>query len=362
MTDDINIYILSLFHPKNKRRSSSVYQILRGKKTASTLSFCLFHHLWSGFQLFPYLSLAAYEQRLTELKARGYLVVDKEDSNYLLLSTSGEACLLEQPFWQRFTQEVDHFSYGLAGPLFLERLLFLSQVISELSYQSKQYEPITSDEEQLFWVKQWLAKTKVSKERLISSFYKEWQGLLESLEKNQRERLVSLLTGHQKIGTTYYQLQQMYQWSEFQRIAYKIYDCQQVIQLIKTRDDFPLFASVLASIPKQTISKSAQLTYNYMEQGLDSLSIQRLRQIKPSTVQDHLIEAAVLLDDFSFEACLNKQVFLQLEAYEKTQSQVIDWQFKQVQAFDESISFLEVRLYQILKVKQHDREFFRSTK
>lgn len=361
MTDDINIYILSLFHPKNKQRSSSVYQILRGKKTASTLSFCLFHHLWSGFQLFPYLSVEAYEQRLAELKAKGYLVADEADGKYLLLSQAGQACLLEHPFWVAFSKEVDHFSYGVAGPLFLERLLFLSQVISELSYQSKQYEPITSEEEQLFWVKQWLAKTKVSKEGLISNFYTEWQKLLEQLADSQRQRLVSLLTGHHKIGTTYYQLQQMYHWSEFQRIAYKIYDCQQIIHLIKTSEDFPLFASVLASIPKQTISKSAQLTYNYVEQGLDSVSIQRLRQIKPSTVQDHLIEAAVLLDDFSFDACLDKQVVLQLETYEKKQPQIIEWQFKQVQGFDESISFLEVRLYQILKVKQYDRENFRPT-
>lgn len=105
-----------------------------------------------------------------------------------------------------------------------------------------------------------------------------------------------------------------------------------------------LLAPLIKTSP---LSHSAQVTYELyrQQQSLDQIS--RHRQLKPSTIREHLLEVAIFLPaEFPFWQLIPAATLDQLK--QQYRGDVDHWQFKP-QAKNEEQSFFYFRLFQIMR-------------
>lgn len=127
--------------------------------------------------------------------------------------------------------------------------------------------------------------------------------------------------------------------------------CQLAKMVSHTKIDS--FRSLLTGLSRSLISTSAQQTLHSFMAGKSLEVISHQRQLKLSTVREHLLEAAIMLppEQFDFQRILPAQLVTQMQA-RLAKTPLDQWQFTQVA--DLSVEFWQFRLLEILRSKQTD--------
>ncbi|MTD38950.1 hypothetical protein GIX45_09935 [Erwinia sp. CPCC 100877] len=333
-------YILSLFRHGYKARISTLYHLLKGKRTTSVLLYGFLYNNLVFFQLCPTLSQKQFEAWIEELCLAHLLERDADEQAFI--TEKGQKLLHEKvdPYpW------LNNYQFGKTDEGCWRLLQFSVQVVSHLSYADKEYIPLELSPFYQQLLKQ--AIRSFSKKELIAACRNEWATIFSLLPSEEADFLAQQFSGYQFIGKTSYQLQHN-QADEYHAFLSRKAILHHLLYLITENDEISVLKRIIAPLIKQNENQSMNETKRYLNQHYSVAQIAQQRNIKKSTVQDHLIELA-LTTDFPFHQFISTETNRLLNQLAPPYQ---DWQYRRLKESAPALDYFEFRLYQISKIKE----------
>lgn len=286
-----------------ERTISSPYHLLKGKRSGQTIQDVGIFRLHPYFGILPKLSRKIYDDEIQKLAERQYILVEE---NRFRLAPKGMEILQQYeplPFngWQ----------YRGNEHLFFSRLSLIVQSLSHAREKVMSFSPIQKDEEIQHWVRQFLIKNDYKSGLLVHNLYDE---MLQSLERTRiheqaKEIVVKRLTGFNMSGFTWEQLGMEYGLPELDvQLLYVACLHQWLNEIFARPQQYPylyqITENVRVGIP---LTDSAYHTAVLFKKGYSIEQICRIRSLKQSTIEDHLVELAINDPLFPVEQFIKKE-------------------------------------------------------
>lgn len=328
----MNTFILALFQRNHKLKSTTLYQLLIGRRTTSVLSYAYFHDLLPFFGSFPKLKEQELAKSLTQLAHDKKIERVLGQSNHwrLIAGTT-----IEVP---DFIEAIDYYHYGKKEEEVWRSIQFLVQVTSYLG-KSKQYLPIENSPYYLAKMRQFV---KQHKKELHQRVFEELTALFATLTDENADFLAQSFIGFQQNGATLFQLLptafQEYPWNQLYVSAMR----HRFYLELEKHPDF-LLHQFVRPILQANFNQSAQLSQEMFLNGDSMTEICQKRRIRPGTLHDHLLEWAFVDSSFPFERLLTTEALAQFQLLPPD-----SWNYPYKELLGTStFSFFELRLYQI---------------
>jgi uncharacterized protein YpbB len=198
---------------------------------------------------------------------------------------------------------INGWKYHQLSSLFWERLTLIVQVTSNLVNQEHKYVPIQKNKQVHHWLKSVLKVNIENRIELANRLYGELINGLETDPLMDPAILVFRLTGYKRIGLTPVQIAKKLNMDV---IDYHFEFLNIVHYLIKTIEmdnrQFPLLSSLLNDLDQNnSLTLSTRKTWDLLTKGFSIEEIVNIRQLKLSTIEDHLVEIALNKTDFLIE-------------------------------------------------------------
>ncbi|MEH7096867.1 helix-turn-helix domain-containing protein [Neobacillus vireti] len=332
--ETVILYCLRQLH--NERTIYSIYHLLNGKKSSQTIQDAHLFSLKEFFGVYETLTREDFEQ-ITEDLFRKNLIDGCGEYRYQLTVSGLDH--LENTSMDHYLNGWNFHSYTT---LFWERLSFLIQVTSNLVYEEAKYIPIQKNKDVHNWLKSTLTEIKVPRNELGSILYSEILNCLNGAKNLDPAILVFRLTGFQQIGLTALQAAR--------KVKMLIHDYQlefintlhYLIQNIKDSSSFKILTFLLNGLEKDDeLTISARKTWSFLMQGNPPGKIADLRNLKLSTIEDHLVEFALHLPNFSIDPYVEKE--LQTKILEISRC-IGTRQLKRIKDELKAVTYLQIRL------------------
>lgn len=339
--------ILYCFKSGETMRYTTLYHLLKGKKTSSILVFGKFYGLLDFFNLFPKLSQQDFTRIIYQLVDKGYLTV--VDDNKVQISKEGEA----EVQWESFRLvNLKQRKYDRVDQLFFQRLSFATQIVSNKVHEFTQYEPIDNDAFHQMRMKVWLDHHKEADLPII--FFEEWKQVITSLNKTEQSILVEQLSGFNEVGLTINQISNLLDYSPIAGyLIYKTALHKVLDDLNQNKEAFPIFFSLFGSILEELPPGSIDVTRRLFFNGASPQEIANQRRLKLSTISDHLIELFITSSITELRNVIPKDILLNISAYKQTvNSDFKNWKYSDVVRSVKGLEFYVFRWCQFYFVEQ----------
>jgi len=320
-------------------RYSTLYHLLKGKKTTSVLSFGRLYHLLDFFHLLDRLEKRTYEEVIQQLINKHYLI--RLDNEFMCLTAEGDKYIKHDLIDSLFIKEYDYFKIDDS---FWLRLLFTSQVISYQSHSVKDYIPIDNDPIHQFKLKEWLNKHYSGK--LSKDFFEEWQHLLTILTKEEQDVIVSRLVGYNVFSMTIDQLSKEKNQTKLMIALTHKSALHKILNHLAKESSDPLMQSLKESVEKEREQDTVDLTNYLFEQGHSIEKIAQMRRLKESTIVDHFIEINIKKECDKFLHWVRDTSLINLTHYFKENPDYKTWKYTNIKNIYPEITFYEFRFFQ----------------
>lgn len=324
---------------KGERTISGIYHLLTGKRSSQTMQDARGYEIEEFFGIYKSLerkSLHFFVNRLEQAN-----LIDIKDSQFPEITESGRIVLeTKSDFTCRFNGLKNHKNVAE----FEKRFLLLVQTFTNMQSNHKIFLPVVEDPVTQEWVKQLYIRKQKAIPNMVSSLYKEISILLPHCQPIERELFSYRLTGNGLIGHTYDQLaikKGLYKIDTYlyiQHVFYLFFDSMR-----RDPDQFPVLSICGEDLEtSELITQSAKRTFYYIEKGWTIDNVMTKRRLKKSTIQDHIVEAALVIPDFSIERFLMTDEKNEIiAAADSLQTQ----RLKQIyQALNGKYSYFQIRL------------------
>lgn len=282
-----------------KRKPAFLYAVVTGKRTGQAVQDS---HLFGVTRLFgcaPMLKSETFDARLASMMERDILSITEDGVEIRVKA--------DIPFVARFPY-LDGFAFQNRTDLFFERLLLAVQVFSNFKHERKHYLPIVRDDVTQLAVKFWLAdmmKSK-SKEMARRDFYKE----LEKWFLDGEPRFyVPRFSGGDYIGKTGLQVANELDLAPWEYYFEWLNGLHQLFAKLDT--EFPILNGLMPD-SQLGLTASAQKTWQLWQQNVPMEKMMDLRRLKLSTIQDHIVEIAATIPNFSVDAWINEAAVISI--------------------------------------------------
>ncbi|WP_304682143.1 helix-turn-helix domain-containing protein, partial [uncultured Ligilactobacillus sp.] len=269
----------------------------------------------------------------------------------MCLTVKGRSRVEELKGKHQFLREPAFFNgFDLKG--WEKQFYLLVQVASELSYQNNKYFAIINDfkTQQLF--KNWFRR--YGKATLLREITTSLTDFLAHEPKLNAQLFCEQLTGHGRLGQTKAQLAERYQIQVAEiEVGWRDLCARYAKYLLE--HNFELAKLVMHYKRLTNLPASTEKTYTLFLEGKSIEEIANLRRIQKSTVQEHLLNVAILTDDFPKERLLSPKLKKQIVDF-FADCTVLNWKFQQLHESYPEISFFEYRLCQIERIIAGERK------
>lgn len=347
--------VLNLFDRSQAKKGARIYSILTGKRTASTLYQTLDYQMEPVFNLNPGLKRDEYEKLLRNYCQAGLL--SKEADDLYRLSKSGHD-FLEDYFSRHYqSKSLDFLRFSVQFTKeWWWKLQLLTQVFSEQIHGNPSYRPVIPNLPIQESVKTLLSYYKKQLGLTGQDFKEEWEVFLGSLDESEANLLANLLTGHGQIGFSISQLAKEEGVSQGE-MTLRIFDSLHTYLpfLEKKPEESPIFYAAFLQSHLQHylgLSPSVYESYQALKKGLTLDQVAKKRHIKEATVQEHLLEMAMILKDFPFQDYVDLHYYGKLQELFKSEG---DISYKDFNQRFPDIPFKDYRLVQIERIKHIDK-------
>ncbi|MEC2915576.1 helix-turn-helix domain-containing protein [Bacillus cereus] len=326
-----------------ERTVSSIYYLLKGKRSSQTLQDGNMFRISFLFGIYKSLNRNDYEGEVAKLLQANF--IQEIHENTYVLTPTGKMQLHKWEEVYAFPAHLHGLHYGELGETFWKRLSLIIQTISNLQQNNTKFIPIQQDTEIMMWVKRFLTGIPYKRSELARKLWTEVYNLLEKSNTIEATIVTYRLTGYERIGCTLQQLAEITKQDIF-RVYFLFWGTMHFfIQEVRDKEnEFPLLAEII-SYPNERaelFSLSTKKTYNFWRQGRSLEEIATIRNLKVATIEDHFVEIALREKDFSIEMFMEKEkidkVIKVIEALQTRKLRVLK------QAVGEDISYFEVRL------------------
>lgn len=295
-----NIIQNCLINLNEERTIYSSYHILKGRKSVQTAQDSQIYNLEKYFKIFPDLTEEEFYRTIQLLIQEKVIEVQDKKGWYKLNRAEKKTIKLY----------FNGYAYSEITQTFRNRLLLLIQALLNYQVNNASYVPVIDDLDARKYVR---AYFKRRKEFLLidkDSFYREISQALEHVNPLHSYIYVQRFTGAKLIGKSLHQLADEFNLSKvtIQLILTSLN--QKLIFLgVNHPDHYPRLNEVIIDlIHKPKLTKSAQATYEWLKRSNDLEWIAHQRQLKLSTIYDHIIEIALKDKVFSIRPFVNEEL------------------------------------------------------
>jgi uncharacterized protein YpbB len=285
-----------------ERTVFSIYHLLKGKKSSQTIQDAHLYSLTSLFYSYPIIERNQFENLAYGLYEKKW-ITESETERYIL-TEEGIRQLDEFFELHPFPSSLSGWLYGNSVEILWKRISLLVQVLSHYIRAEQRYYPVQREREIQKWIKRFLSAPPVPLTNLNLLLFKE----MSSLAKHDRfpddpELLICRLTGGEYIGLTRGQAAERFKFSEdeywFRFLNVLHYSMNEIIE---NKSGYPVMYSLMSDlVPEISLTQSSEETYKLLKQGLGIERIARIRRLKESTIEDHVVEIALNDNAFSID-------------------------------------------------------------
>ncbi|KRL01230.1 helix-turn-helix domain-containing protein [Liquorilactobacillus capillatus] len=334
--------LLYFFSTTQPRRPAVIRQVLLNKRTVSNLFWGLRYGILDWLATYPQLQREQFDAVIKTMLVKGWLIEEKQG---LRLSLAG--LNQSQAFEKKHYRITKPFLFSrLKTPLWHEVLQLLVQVVSETSYQNKQYYVVNSSMQARVIIKQWYQKYYCK--NLGQQLGNQLLEFLKQMNSSDADLFMQLFSGHKVIAKTAEQLayNSTYTGADIENLGRDL-GSQLIDFLAKGTSIFKSLAQAL--LKQNLLAQSTLETYKLYQAGIPLARIGKMRNLKAGTVSEHLLEAAIFIPEFDFKRLLTPQDYVLFNKI--FQGEIDNWRYEKIQQADPQSSFTKFRLYQIEQSK-----------
>ncbi|WP_332693460.1 helix-turn-helix domain-containing protein [Halalkalibacter lacteus] len=336
---------------KDERTIYGIFHLLKGKKSAQTIQDGAFFGVLSYFGLFPTLKRDELEKDINKLISNGQASLVEQDK--VILTNSGKQKLTQFQTKNQYIADLRGWQYHSYTEEFWLRISLYVQVITHIVSGNRQFYPITHQSSVQRWVKKHLPKSADERKEKRNHIYDELYAFLSRCSDIQATIFVQQLSGEKRVGLTKLQLAEQLGMDETTVNLYHLSTVHRLLNELNDRQETYQNLSIFDLGLKKSIvlTESARKTFHLFEKGHSIESISRRRQLKQSTIEDHIVEIAIQHPQFSIRPFVCKEL-------EERILQVSDMlQTRKLRELKEQIgsevSFFVIRLVLARKKVQH---------
>lgn len=291
---------------RGERTSSAIYHLLKGKKSSQTIQDGNLYSLAFLFGLLPDLSRAELDSTIARFE-QDQLISFQDDFYYL--TEKGSTVLEKEAENFPFPDYLNGWKYKGKADVFWKRYSLLTQTLSNLQMGRTDFIPVQYEETVQHFVKKILLQDGIAKKELCEIIYKETFDILGSVGDQQAYIFVSKLSGHLHSGLTLLQISKMLgideTWVRLEFQAALHYMLQKIERKV---DHYPVLSKLCSDmIHRPNLTATTQKTFYLLERGYKLEEIAAARNLKQSTIEDHIVELALHLDSFSISPYVPKE-------------------------------------------------------
>ncbi len=283
---------------KGERTEAAIFHMLTGKRSSQTFQDIHAYNLTSFFGIYRSLKREDLHQELLDLHSRGFIEV--EQGQYLI-TRYGRTELEEDN--QNTIQWLNGLQYHQMDQLFWSRLLLFVQTASNIEQGQHQFIPIDERKEILQWVKMKYQNEKQHLKNFLFHLYKEVYDLFSQLPTWLSEFLTQRMTAGHRYGFSKEQLAFHFNLRKSDVDVYLSSAIHFILgHVLKSPQTHPYLYSFCSDLVQELpITQSAKKTLELLRKGHSFESITRIRRLKTSTIQDHIVEIALVDPSFSVD-------------------------------------------------------------
>lgn len=332
-----NILLYCLKQINGERTIYSIYHLLNGKKSSQTLQDAHFFSLKKFFRILDPLSRENFDEMVNNLLEKK--LVEACGEQRYKLTKAGHDYLTNKSL----PDYINGWRYQTYTLLVWERLSLLIQVVSNITFQESKYIPIQKNTEVHNWLKDFLKRTSIPKQKLGEVLFGELVTCFEQASDINPAALVYRLTGYRQIGLTSMQTSKMLNIDSVHYHLEFINILHYLIQFVENNPShFKVLSSLLANLQQEdSLTLSSRKTWVLLNQGFSPEEIASIRNLKISTIEDHFVEFALNVKDFSINTYVDvdvQQKILEISRQEATR------QLKVIRNALKTASYFQIRL------------------
>jgi uncharacterized protein YpbB len=335
----IILYVLQKFN--EERTVYGIYHLLKGKKTSQTIFDAKLYNCEQLFATMQQLTRDEFQQSLLTLKNKGFIKINGEGLYSLSPNIAAELSKFFEK--QPIPRHVQGYKYSTVASTFWERFSLYSQTLSNVINNQK-FIPIIPNEKAVDWVKKNFPN-KHSRVDVSQKLYKECQSILSKVSSLEAEIFMLRLSHAERIGLTIEQIAQELSMDETEVSFYYLSTLHFfVATILNYRNDYEQLATFISKNENDFfLTQTASATYKLMQQGYHANEIINIRQLKQSTIEDHIVEIASNIENFSIDDYVStKQQEEVINAIRKVKSKRLK-EVKETLLNDE-INYFQIRL------------------
>lgn len=336
--ESVVLFVLNKIN--GERTIYSLFHLFQGKRSSQTIQDAHLYKITPFFHTYPSVTRAGLEKMIDSLQQRG--LVEEIAETKVILTEKGEEALQQQLAEYKLPEYLNGWKYHQITDSFWERLTLLIQVTSNLIHHERSYIPVRNKRETHIWVKQFIKQQSDDRNKLAERLYQELISALDH-EKTRPELVVLRLTGFRKIGLTTMQasektgMEPAHYHYEFLNCLHALFD-----KVLEDEQIYPLLNALIQK-PERSVplTISTDKTYRLMQRGYTLEEVAAVRNLKQSTIEDHVVEVALSIKEFNIDHYVNHD---KRERILKAAQQNSAKKLKQIKEQVTDSSYFEIRL------------------
>lgn len=336
------MFLYGIKRMNGERTTSGLYHLLTGKKSSQTVQdgklFGL-SHLFGTFQGYRY---ATFQEKILEYEKKDWIILI--DSQYAQLTRQGEHMLENQLNHAPIPSSLNGWRYGDVATVFWRRFTLFVQTLSYVLVNDRKFHPIQNDPQVLKWVRNAFPRSMDVQRQVADQLHEELSTLLKSLDQKTAANIVFRLTRFKRVGKTSSQIADILGLDLMEcHIHFQAAIHQLIGQVIEEKDRFSYLYPFISDVhSRYTLTDSTRKTYELIKAGYPHEVLPSIRKLKMSTIEDHIVELAIHVEDFDISP------YIPVQGQDRIMDISVHKQSKKLkeikQALNDEYNYFQIRL------------------
>lgn len=304
--EEIILFLIQRY--KGERTIQGIMYLLKGKQSAQIIQDSHFYHVTSFFGLFHFLTHQNMQEIINGLEFKGYIT--HYEKNIYLVNKNGQSYLESQNLQFKEFKYLNGLRFSSIQKIFWKRFSLFFQTVSNLNMNLKYFRAVIQEPDIQEWVKNEVLNFRGNKNEIINHFYEELHGILKKLSDEEALLFVNRLSGAKSYGMTYEQIATENKES-VEKIYLKSIDILHhlITILNEHKIDYPFLSKFINGENSTNITTTSVETKRLFNDGKTIQEIAAIRQLKVSTIEDHIVENVLSNEQFPIEQFITTQQF-----------------------------------------------------
>ena len=307
----ICLYILNKLN--GERSVSAIYHLLKGKKSSQTIQDGKLFGLHTFFGTLPNISREQISEAIESLE-NDLLIILNNQGHYALTET-GQQKLFELNADLHFPAHLNGWQYHKLTNLFWRRYSLLIQTLSNIINKHSNFLPVQTDVDTQSFVKKAILSKKTSTQTFAKKILNETEHLFSLLTEKEATIIAYQLSGFEEAGLTISQLAKRLNsegiWVQllFTGAIHHI-----LFNLHQNKETYPeLYSLCEGVLAEGTYTVTTEKTWKLLAKGFSIEQIAKIRNLKESTIEDHIVEISLHDQRFSINDYISHEHRKQIE-------------------------------------------------